>query len=79
MKIYITKDADSLEGHAKELLAWHADESKLPRVSSVHSAQVPNVCDDCHQTYWHKIDQWTPHYPCKGTPAFKSEAGFVTG
>jgi hypothetical protein len=76
MKIYISKEPPSLEVHVKELMDYHDKKSRLPRVKSVHAAQTPQVCDECHQTYWHKIDVWTPHYPCKGTPEFKREAGF---
>jgi len=74
IKIRMDKE-NNVADHAVYLLSEYNKKNRLPRVSSVHRALEPDVCDECHQTFWRRIDTYTGHHPCPGTPDKKS-AGF---
>lgn len=73
MKIIFGESQDRIEEHASALIAKYNQSD--PIGIAHYSAQVPQICDDCGETYWHRNDPygWFPHIGCKGT---KAKAGF---
>ena len=62
----------NVEDHAIFLMKEYDKKNRLPKVSAVHRALEPEVCDECRETYWKRIDTWDGHYPCPGSPDKKS-------
>ena len=75
MKIIFSSNRDSIADHARVLVVKAQKNDAAPKGVAAHSARVPNVCEDCGVTYWHRDDPYVffPHVGCRGA---KNGAGF---
>lgn len=68
LKIIFDRRGENIESHAKDLVVAAAKKRGAPHGIATYSAQIPETCDDCGETYWHRNDEmgWFPHLGCKG-------------
>jgi hydrogenase maturation factor HypF (carbamoyltransferase family) len=66
MKIVFGTSLDAVATHAKFLVRQSQQKRNEPIGIASYAAKVPEVCEDCGQTYWHGGDpyQFYPHLGC---------------
>ena len=82
LKIVLARPSDS-EEHAKALVT-QTEKNNLentyepkPRGVPHHAAVIPELCDDCGETYWNKAgNRWGSHIGCLGAPRKGGSTGF---
>lgn len=82
LKILFERPSNA-EAHARALVRkidkHNLDNTYEPKPYGIahYSAVMPEVCDDCGQTYWTRQGkEWTSHIGCTGAPPKGGAAGF---